>query len=189
MKKYHARHEALLRHYQHWLDGFTKLAVCQGMCHPLIKNSHQLMVADIRFPDNGSTPAVVPVCLYRLIHGKTLPEPLSVQSDMDVSLEVDNRLLRYHPMLEGILLSECMRLGQRSFANKLISLFNQFNNPELRPKLMWLCWYDLMLGFPLDDWLNALKMKTEEQLVEWIIGRQMENWGLERIMDDYVLFG
>ena len=46
-----------------------------------------------------------------------------------------------------------------------------------------------MLGFPLDDWLNALKMKTEEQLAEWIISRQMENWGLERIMDDYVLFG
>lgn len=54
---------------------------------------------------------------------------------------------------------------------------------------MCLYWYDLMLDFPLDDWLNALKMKTEEQLVEWIIGRQMENWGLMRIMDDYVLFG
>ncbi|WP_426099188.1 hypothetical protein [Providencia sp. PROV200] len=80
-----------------------------------------------------------------------LPEPLSVQSDMDVSLEVYNHQLRYHPMLEDILLSECMRLGQRSFTNKLISLFNQFNNPELRPKLMWLCWYDLMLGFPSDD--------------------------------------
>ncbi len=63
-------------------------------------------MADIRFPYNDSGCAVVP---YRLIHGKPLPEPLSVQSDMDVSLEVDNRLLRYHPMLEGILLSECMR--------------------------------------------------------------------------------
>lgn len=101
---------------------------------------------------------------------------------------VDNRLLRYQPMLERILLSECVRLGQRSFANKLISLFNQFNDSNLRHKLMWLCWYDLMLDFPLDYWLNALKMKTEEQLVEWIIGRQMENWGLTRIMDDYVLF-
>ncbi|UPK81452.1 hypothetical protein LW139_01750 [Proteus vulgaris] len=81
-----------------------------------------------------------------------------------------------------------MRLEQRSFANKLIYLFNKFNNPELYPKLIWLCWYDLMLSFPLDNWLGALKMKTEEQLVEWIIGRQMENCGLERIMDDYVLF-
>lgn len=145
------------------------------MCHPFIKNSHQLIVADIRFPDNDSTHAVVPVCLYRLIHGKTLPEPLSVQADID-------RLLSYHPILEGILLSECLRIGQRSFANKLISLFNPFNNPELRPKLMWLCWYDLTLGFPLDDWLNTLKMKTEEQLVEWIIDRQMEG------RRDYMLF-
>ncbi|MEI9598794.1 hypothetical protein V5030_06045 [Moellerella wisconsensis] len=45
-----------------------------------------------------------------------------------------------------------------------------------------------MLGFPLDDWLNVLKMKTKEQLVEWIIGWQMENWGMEIIMNDYVLF-
>ncbi|MEQ5127740.1 hypothetical protein ABN225_13170 [Providencia alcalifaciens] len=145
MKKYHARHETLLRHYQRWLNGLTKLAVEQGMCHPLIKNSHQLMVANIRFPDTDSTPAVVLVCLYRLIHGKTLPEPLSAQADIHVSLIVDNRLLSYHPMLEGILLSECVRIGQRSFANKLISLFNQFNSPELRPKLMWLRWYDLTL--------------------------------------------
>lgn len=86
---------------------------------------------------------------------------------------VNNRLLRYQPMLEGVLLSECVRLGQLSFANKLISLFKQFNEPDLRHKVMWLYLYDLMLGFPLDDWLNALKMKTEEQLVEWIIGRQM----------------
>ncbi|HIE5767910.1 TPA: hypothetical protein ACXN3T_002692 [Proteus mirabilis] len=102
-----------------------------------------------------------------------------------VSLIIDDRLLSYHPILVGILLSEYVRIGQRSFANKLI----KFNDPDLHHKLMWLCWYDLMLGFPLDDWLNTLKMKTEEQLVEWIIGRQMENWGLTRIMDDYVLFG
>lgn len=76
------------------------------------------MVADLRFPDNDSTLVVVPACLYHLIHGKTLPEPLSVQFDMNVSLEVDNHLLCCHPMLEGILLSEYMRLGQRSFANK-----------------------------------------------------------------------
>nr|WP_282559947.1 hypothetical protein [Providencia rettgeri] len=147
------------------------------------------MVANIRFLGTDNVPAVVPVCLYRLTHCKMLPGPLSVETDMDVSLIVDNRLLSYHQILEGILLNEYVRIGQLSFANKLISLFNQFDNPELRPKLMWLCWYDLMLGFPLDDGLNTLKMKTEEQLVKRIIGRQMENWGLTRIMDDYVLFG
>ncbi|MTC42277.1 hypothetical protein GKR63_07875 [Providencia sp. wls1921] len=108
---------------------------------------------------------------------------------MDVSLITDNPLLRSPPMLESIFLNEYVRIGQCLFANKLIGLFNQYNNSELGPKLMWLCWYDLMLGFPLDDGLNTLKMKTEEQLVKRIIGRQMENWGLTRIMDDYVLFG
>ncbi|MBN4864792.1 MULTISPECIES: hypothetical protein [Providencia] len=68
------------------------------------------MVANIRFPDTDSMPAVVPVCLYRLIHGKTLPEPLFVQTDMHVSLIIDNCLLNYNPMLEGILLGECMLL-------------------------------------------------------------------------------
>nr|WP_304654007.1 hypothetical protein [Providencia sp. wls1914] len=64
------------------------------------------MVANIRFPDTDSVPAVIPRCLYRLIHSKTLSEPLSVQTDMDVRLIVDNRLLRYHPMLKGIFLNE-----------------------------------------------------------------------------------
>ncbi|MDV5226204.1 hypothetical protein [Providencia rettgeri] len=64
------------------------------------------MVANIRIPDTYSVPAVMHVCLYRLIRGKTLPEPLSAQTDMNVRLIVDSRLLRYHPMLEGILLNE-----------------------------------------------------------------------------------
>lgn len=53
---------------------------------------------------------------------------------MNVSLEVDNRLLRYHRMLESILLSESMRLGQCSLANKLIGLFfNQLITPRYVP--------------------------------------------------------
>ncbi len=82
------------------------------------------MVNDIHFSETNNVLAIIPVYLHRLINDKTLPEPLSVQSDMDVSLEVDNRLLHYHTMLEGILLCEYIRLGQNSFANKLISLFN-----------------------------------------------------------------
>lgn len=80
-------------------------------CAIPIENSHQLVIADIRFPDIGSTPTVVPVCLYRLIHGKTLPEPLSAQSDIDVSLMVDNRLLRYQPMLGGFFSASASTLG------------------------------------------------------------------------------
>nr|CBA73339.1 conserved hypothetical protein [Arsenophonus nasoniae] len=66
---------------------------------------------------------------------------------------------------------ECIHLGQHAFINKLISRFNQFNNPELSPKQIWLYWYNLMLSFLLDDWLNRLKMKTKEQLVIWLIIR------------------
>ncbi|WP_272519926.1 hypothetical protein [Providencia sp. PROV223] len=75
-------------------------------CAIPIENSHQLVIADIRFPDTDSVPAVIPRCLYRLMHSTTLSEPLSVQTDMDVRLIVDNRLLRYHPMLKGIFLNE-----------------------------------------------------------------------------------
>ncbi|WP_272675034.1 hypothetical protein [Providencia sp. PROV075] len=83
MKKYHDRHEVLLSHYQSWLDGFTKLAVFQEMCHPLIKNSHQLMAAGIRFPDANNTLATAPEYLYRLIDNKTLPDTLLIQPDIE----------------------------------------------------------------------------------------------------------
>lgn len=61
---------------------------CQTYCrsrmpHPYIKNNYQLMVANIRIPDTYSVPAFMHVCLYRLIRGKTLPEPLSAQTDMN----------------------------------------------------------------------------------------------------------
>lgn len=91
-------------------------------------------------------------------------------------------------MLGGILLSECARLKQHSFANKLISLFQHFNDPEIPPKLVWLCWSNLLLGSPLDDWNHTLKLKSKEQLVESEIDRKAENWGLTTIRNEYVLF-
>ncbi len=53
-----------------------------------------------------------------------------------VNLCTSEHLLVHHPMLEGILLSECERLKQHSLANKLISLFRQFGGTELRLKLV-----------------------------------------------------
>lgn len=188
MNKIPPRYADLLDHYQRWLTGFTKLSVSQGMCHPLVYNSHRLMVAPIRFPEAESDPTVLPACLYRLVYGQHYPGPLSLEEDHRIQFCIDEPLLRYHPMLEGILLSECVRLNHRPFANKLISLFQQFNDPEIRPKLVWLCWYDLMLGAPLDDWTHSLKIKSKAQLVAWLIDRQAENWGLTALMDEYVLF-
>ncbi|WP_140414539.1 hypothetical protein [Yersinia intermedia] len=63
-----------------------------------------------------------------------------------MSLEIELQLLLRHPMLEGILLSECVRLQQQPLANKLIDLLHRFYSRESRHKLVLLCWYDLMLG-------------------------------------------
>ncbi len=104
-----------------------------------------------------------------------------------VSLCTSEHLLVHHPMLEGVLLSECERLGQHSLANRLISLFRQFSGTELRLKLIWLCWYDLMIGNSLKDWTENLKRKSEKELAEWVIDRQTENEPLTYLMDQYVL--
>ncbi|BET61314.1 hypothetical protein YPSE1_07730 [Yersinia pseudotuberculosis] len=91
-------------------------------------------------------------------------------------------------MLEGILLSECVRLKQRSLANKLTSLFQQFRGTELRLKLVWLCWYDLMLGNSLADWIENLTLKSGEEVNNWVNDRQTENHRLTSMMDEYVSF-
>lgn len=188
MKETKTRYKILLDNYQRWLNGFTKLAIVNGMCHPNIQVSHPLMVGSLYFPDTGQMSAVVPQCLYRLIYGKQPPEPLQVVTDIRISLETEQKILMHHPMLEGILLSECIRLKQHSLANKLISLLQQFCTPELRYKLVWLCWYDLMMGVSLEDWLNNLKRKEPKDLSSWLVERQKENASLTQMMDEYLLF-
>ncbi|MEY0474315.1 hypothetical protein [Providencia huaxiensis] len=107
------------------------------MCHSLIQNNHHLIVSYIRFSSHEACQvAVVPACPYRMVYGKAYPDKLTEEEDLRLSFHIEERLLRYPPMLEGILLSECVRLNQHSFANKLISLFQQFNDPEIPPKLV-----------------------------------------------------
>lgn len=68
MKKLPARYEELLSYYQRWLNGYTKLSICQEMCHSLIQNSHYLMVSYIRFSSHEACQvAVIPARLYRLV--------------------------------------------------------------------------------------------------------------------------
>ncbi|CNG86579.1 hypothetical protein ACSILG_000199 [Yersinia enterocolitica] len=188
MKETKTRYDSLLDSYQSWLNGFTKLAIVNGMCHPNIQASHHLIVGSLYFPGVGQMMAVVPQCLYRLIYGKQSPESLSVITDVQISLESEQKILLRHPMLEGVLLSECMRLKQRPIANKLINLLQQFCIPEHRYKLLWFCWYDLMMGAPLEDWLENLKRKKPDELSFWLVKRQEENVPLTQMMDEYLLF-
>ncbi|EOI6389136.1 hypothetical protein ACS765_13060 [Yersinia enterocolitica] len=188
MKENKPRYEELHRYYQTWLTDFTKLTVRSGMCHQNIYHHHTLTVGSLTFLGKASAIAIVPQCLHRIIYGKTAAASLSLEDDLSVSLCTQEHLLAHHPMLEGVLLSECVRLKQRSLANKLISLFRQFSGTELRLKLVWLCWYDLMLGNCLADWIESLKFKTSEEVNNWVNDRQTESHMLTSMMDEYVCF-
>ncbi|HHI3410117.1 TPA: hypothetical protein ACP47P_001904 [Klebsiella pneumoniae] len=187
MKDYKPRYEELHKYYQTWLTDFTKLTVRSGMCHQNIYHHHTLTVGSLKFPGEEEVIAVVPQCLHRIIYGRAAA-PLTVNDDLSVSLFTQEHLLAHHPMLEGILLSECVRLKQRPVANKLISLFRQFSGSELRLKLVWLCWYDLMLGNCLDDWTDHLRFKKDKEMDIWVNDRQAENSALTSLMDEYVCF-
>ncbi|HCT3128716.1 TPA: hypothetical protein OT099_004802, partial [Escherichia coli] len=166
--QYQTRYELLHESYQKWLTGFTRHAVSWGVCHPNIHYFHTLTPGWVSF--NGEKPeiAIVPRSLHRLIYGPDKRSSPSLDDDLVVNLCTSEHLLVHHPMLEGILLSECERLKQHSLANKLISLFRQFGGTELRLKLVWLCWLDLMTGNSLDDWTKNLKHKSEKDLEQWI---------------------
>ncbi|MGR7121429.1 hypothetical protein ACU62C_19130 [Klebsiella aerogenes] len=187
MKDYKPRYEELYKYYQAWLTDFTKLTVRSGMCHQNIYHYHSLMVGGLRFPGREPVIAIVPQCLHRIIYGKG-GTSLSLEDDLSVSLLIQEHLLAHHPMLEGVLLSECVRLKQRSLASRLTSLFRQFSGTELRLKLVWLCWYDLILGNSLVDWIENLKLRSSEEIDNWIINRQAENPVLTSMMDEYVSF-
>lgn len=180
MKVYKTRYEEILKYYQTWLMDFSKLAVRQGMCHQNIYFSHHLMIGYLKFPKKEPINAVIPQCLHKIIFGPLLEKPSPPLDDHNVSLSTQEHLLVHHPMLEGVLLSECVRLKQHSVAKKLISLFQQFSGTEIRLKLVWLCWYDLMLGNDLTDWIESLKFKSEPEIILWINNRQEEKIELSR---------
>ncbi len=96
----------------------------------------------------------------------------------DIFINNKNHLILIHQYNTSSLLT---------LANKLISLFRQFGGTELRLKLVWLCWLDLMTGNCLDDWTENLKRKSEKELEEWIINRQKQSAALTDLMDQYVL--
>lgn len=102
MKETKTRYDSLLDSYQSWLNGFTKLAIVNGMCHPNIQASHHLIVGSLYFPDAGQMMAVVPQCLYRLIYGKPPREQLSVVTNIQINLKTEQKTLFHHPSLPNL---------------------------------------------------------------------------------------
>ncbi|MCV4982859.1 hypothetical protein OFP24_24630, partial [Escherichia coli] len=111
-QQYQTRYEWLHESYQKWLTGFTRHAVFWGVCHPNIYYFHNLTPGWVSF--NGEKPeiAIVPQSLHRLIYGPDKRATPPLDDDLIVNLCTSEHLLVHHPMLEGILLSECERLRQ-----------------------------------------------------------------------------
>lgn len=109
-QQYQTRYELLHENYQKWLTGFTRHAVSWGVCHPNIYYFHNLTPGWVSF--NGEKPeiAIVPQSLHRLIYGPDKRSSPSLDDDLVVNLCTSEHLLVHHPMLEGILLSECAGL-------------------------------------------------------------------------------
>ncbi len=105
--QYQTRYELLHESYQKWLTGFTRHAVSWGVCHPNIYYFHNLTPGWVSF--NGEKPeiAIVPQSLHRLIYGPDKRTTPPLDDDLIVNLCTSEHLLVHHPMLEGILLSEC----------------------------------------------------------------------------------
>ncbi|HBB4139992.1 TPA: hypothetical protein KAV15_001199 [Escherichia coli] len=111
---------------------------------------------------------------------------LTIQNHWRTSLETDE-ILFTHAGVEGVLLSECVRLKQSRIAKKLISLSARFKAREIRHKLIWLCWYDLMQGASMTDWLENLKRMNHVEICFWLGQRQEKNVVLTKLMDEYVV--
>ena len=179
--------EELHHFYQTRIDWITKIEIMQGIYHAEIFSDHILTKGTLTLPGEKPSIAIVPYRLSILVnHQLSSKGALPLDNDENINFSRHDNILIYHPTLEGILLSECLRLKQRSLVNKLISLFQQFNNPELRLKLVWLCWYDLMSGNDISDWTESLKWKSAGALHTWIQNREESNPGLSILMNRYV---
>ncbi|PXH22530.1 hypothetical protein DMP70_21750, partial [Klebsiella pneumoniae] len=62
MKETKTRYDSLLDSYQRWLNGFTKLAIINGMCHPNIQASHHLMVGSLYFRKRAARTVLTGMC-------------------------------------------------------------------------------------------------------------------------------
>lgn len=65
-----------------------------------------------------------------------IPPVITVAEDMSTRLDSDTTLLLHHPMLEGILLSECARLKQFPVQRALLVMLQRLTSREIRHKIV-----------------------------------------------------
>lgn len=67
-------------------------------------------------------------------------------------------------------------------------MLQRLTSQEIRHKIVWLCWCDLMCGEDPCIWLERLASQPEEALYLWLGDRQDNDPVFTLIMDEYLLF-
>lgn len=163
----------LLNHYQAWLNDFTRINLCHGLCQQEIEHWHKLAVTSCRSPGGV---IVVPQYLLQV-----------TQTSHEEECAVIPRLNKQtdYSLLPGVLLSECYRLGKSRLAEQLQMLFRLHTQPGSRQALTLLCWCELVSGRDLDEWYT-LHLPLPDTLKQWMSEKQESYRGLKTLTEDYI---
>jgi hypothetical protein len=165
----------LLNHYQAWLDDFTRANLTHGLCQPEIKHWHTLAMTTCR-PLNGlASSLVIPHFLLSVTQTPvtdTQPQQAQITKCTD------------YPLLPGVLLSECFRLGLFRLAEQLRTIFWLNTAPGMRESLTLLCWCELAKNSAASGW--CIPCLQPEGLQHWITDSQEKHPGLGEFTDAYL---
>lgn len=70
----------------------------------------------------------------------------------------------------------------------LLRMLQRLTSQEIRHKIVWLCWCDLMCGADPCFWLERLASQPDEALYLWLGDRQDNDSVFTLMMDEYLLF-
>ncbi|APG17007.1 hypothetical protein A3780_05315 [Kosakonia radicincitans] len=169
------KNNQLLNHYQDWLDDFTRINFAHDLCQPEIKRWHRLAMTTCR-PHNGLSSSLVfpPFLLSVTLTPVADNQPQQAQ------------IIKYadYPLLPGVLLSECTRLGLLSLVKQLKSAFWLNTAPAMRESLTLLCWCELTKNSDASEW--CIPCLQPEGLQQWISDSQEKHPGLSRLTGAYL---
>lgn len=169
------KNKSLLNHYQAWLDDFTWANIAHGLCQPEIKRWHKLTMTTCR-PLNGlASSLVIPHFLISATQTLVTDNPTE---QTQITKDAD------YPLLPGVLLSECTRLGLLNLAKQLRSAFWLNTAPGMRESLTLLCWCELAKNSAASGW--CIPCLQSEGLQQWISDSQEKHPGLGEFTDAYL---
>lgn len=160
----------LLHQYQTWLDDFTRVSLCHGLCQQELAHWHRLALTSC---PEGSV-IVIPQCLLQITHSPGVDACAIVPK---ITKQTD------WPLLSGVLLSECYRLERGILAEQLQMLF-RLHSLAIRHALTLLCWCELVMGLEMSEWMT-LHLLPPEALNQWLAAKQKSYGGLTTLTEGY----